>query len=460
MIKLTKRLLIILFLFVFPVSAQASNPVPDDFAFGILLTPQSQSGVYRFTMPEIVYMHVKRSDLGDIRIFNKNSELVPFSMKTQVPAIPLKPTSTELAFFPVRVLEADKKSGRFSVKIDTDPNGAIINVSPQNALPYEGSENQQFELYYLIDLTSLKTRPDQLKFEWHQASENMTISTRIEYSDDLSTWKPFIRDTSLVKLAFAGHNLIRDRVDMPGKKAKYLKMSWPVSHKSARLEKISALFTPEVKKSKLLWKTLKPVNSDFENKTFDYLIPGHFPIQKLNIHLGTASTALRTTLYSRKHPLKEWDFRASLLFYQVTVNGITLKNNPAVIGYRPDRLWQLKADPESSISANTLPGLSFGWRPHDVYFLSQGPGPYTLAFGSWEILQPDDVVKSVFRLLENQKPESNAVSVSLGEIFTLGIDKPEPGTEKWNMIAVWAVLIAGVLILGGIAFRLIRQINA
>ncbi|HEX2933303.1 MAG TPA: DUF3999 family protein, partial [Candidatus Binatia bacterium] len=72
----------IVFIFmIMPSLAVAAADRPDDFAYGMTIHADGQEALYEIDIPPAVYRGVSRSDLGDIRIFNGQGEVVPHALK-------------------------------------------------------------------------------------------------------------------------------------------------------------------------------------------------------------------------------------------------------------------------------------------------------------------------------------------------------------------------------------------
>ena len=53
---------------------------PQDFAYGVAVQIDSREALYELDIPACVYRGVMRRDLGDVRVFNAQGELVPFAI--------------------------------------------------------------------------------------------------------------------------------------------------------------------------------------------------------------------------------------------------------------------------------------------------------------------------------------------------------------------------------------------
>jgi len=54
---------------------------PQDFAYAVPLQFEGQDALYQATLPLSVYQNTVRSDLGDLRVFNAQGEVVPHMLR-------------------------------------------------------------------------------------------------------------------------------------------------------------------------------------------------------------------------------------------------------------------------------------------------------------------------------------------------------------------------------------------
>ena len=90
-----KLILILLLMAVLPVSAWAANLAPADFAYGLALEVDQDAPLYEVDLPQSIYEAVTQRNLGDIRVFNQQGEVVPHTLwigrPETVPAAPPGP---------------------------------------------------------------------------------------------------------------------------------------------------------------------------------------------------------------------------------------------------------------------------------------------------------------------------------------------------------------------------------
>jgi hypothetical protein len=132
---------------------------------------------------------------------------------------------------------------------------------------------------------------------------------------------------------------------------------------------------------------------------------------------------------------------------------------PHELGRRAARYWMVRMSPGSS--NGPLPKLEVHWTPARLVFVKEGEGPYYLAFGNPNgrptALAIESVIPDYKRGAEEVLPRAR-----LGEVMA------GPPPNHWDKligeldarrVALWTVLVAGVIALGVMAHRLSREVK-
>ena len=122
-----------------------------------------------------------------------------------------------------------------------------------------------------------------------------------------------------------------------------------------------------------------------------------------------------------------------------------------------------------------MPTLHAGWVPHQLVFAARGAPPFTLAYGNAgnrgaqsaalaiESLIPgyrDDAGSTVRAAKTADTPTVNVKAASAQPQKELGGAARLQQQIDWKRWSLWGVLALGVLVLGGMAWRLVRQLGA
>jgi len=448
-----KTILTLLFLLGFASTDTAAQVVPEDFAFGMDLMIEEPGTVYKIRLPKDVYLNMDRKDFGDIRVFNKHDEPVPHSLK-QPENIKEPPISAALLpFFPV--FRSQIKNGTMlSLNINTDTAGAIINVQAGDK-----TTTDKIISYYLIDLTRLEHIPDELLFKWSKNNANFSIKTTLEFSDNLTDWNPVISDTTLASMDFSGHSLVKDKISLPLKKMKYLRISWPMQSETHEIFEIHALFPNREKAIPHEWHSILPESFNEKHHTFEYKLPGVFPVSIINIEQPGENRIFNALVESRPDENSTWRIRHRGLFYRIDMNGVRFSNDTIAVSRTSDPYWRVTMESELRSPGNTLPELEFGWIPHDLYFLNQGEGPFRMAFGNFDIKLPENLMDQLFLNLDKSQQLEIVKTALPSPPFKLGEKKAAKASVQWQKWILWAILVLSVILLGGMAVRLKKQMN-
>ena len=131
----------------------------DDFAFGYTLNTVPGAPVYQAALPEEAYRLSQRQDLGDLRVFNAQTEVVPYAL--------LRPATTNEAAkrvsVPVFALHLNDSWNRepFSVRVIRDQHGTIVNIKDES--PAEKNLPVQS---YVIDASQVDAALAKLYVRW------------------------------------------------------------------------------------------------------------------------------------------------------------------------------------------------------------------------------------------------------------------------------------------------------
>ncbi len=429
---------------------------PTDFAYGMELTINGNNAMYGLPVPAQVYEGCTSPALDDLRIFN-NHAIVPHLVRVQR-SLKKRPKPVSLPIFPLRG-RMNSSAAHSDLHIATNSSGTIINVRLGSA-----GENTAPVTAYIIDTSTLEQRADWLELDWSGQSDQFSTTVRLESSTDLNNWQLLIRSAALAELRFAGHNLLRNRIPVPRGiiKKTYLRLSWPTGRDGVLLNAVRAGYNRE---DAARARTVKPLTGtpapDNEPGTisYDYTLNGFFPVDQIHVRPVLANSLAQVTVYSRADQDAPWQRRGSLLAYQVTVNDIQLASETRTIRPVRDRFWRIAM--EKTDSESVPPVLELGWLPGQLIFLAQGEGPFTLAYGRAGLAAAHFQVDRLLQSLDPQQEKNMVMPARAGAQVVLG-DKGllQPAADiPWKRWLLWLVLIGGVVLVGGMALRLFKEMN-
>ena len=169
----------ILLLLIHGVAGAAERP--QDFAYGMAIHADANDALHEIEIPAAVYRGVTRGDLGDIRVFNGQQEVVPHALRPRVVTTEQSGAMVRLPAFPLYG-ESSGKVEDLNVRIEKRADGTIINI--QGGAKDAERKNQLRG--YLLDASALKPAIQALRFDWQGGSESFVGKIKVEGSDDLA----------------------------------------------------------------------------------------------------------------------------------------------------------------------------------------------------------------------------------------------------------------------------------
>ncbi|MGE0622436.1 MAG: DUF3999 domain-containing protein [Pseudomonadales bacterium] len=433
----------ILLALLLPATALAGST---DFARGSVLDTTDGSPAQRVTLPDDVYEWVTRADLGDLRVFNRSQEEVPYTV--------VRPQRTEeftpwiaLPIFPLPRLQGALTDDP-RIEIQVNAAGTIVEFAP-------GSAALEPATAFLFDATELEGAPTELRLDWEGSQEQDFVGRiRIEIGDDLNDWTTLVDATTIARLTNEGQLIELNLIELPPRRTRYFRVSLVEGNDKLVLNRAEVRH-----RSKELpvrrWKTL---TGTANQGGFEFESGGHFPIDRVLVtEEGSASYLISARLFSRERPTDDWRNRGEHSFYRTTVAGQTVASEPLALGHRA-QYWRVEFDADGL----TAPVLQIGWLPDELVFLTQGPAPYVLAYGRAGVEAKEWPLHQLLQRL-NGGPEGAELSeVPLARALPaemLGGParlEPPPEPVDWQTIVLWSVLVLGVLLVAFFAFRLLR----
>ncbi len=426
----------------------AAELTPNDFAFGLPLELADDSALYQLAVPQEVYQHTVRSDLGDLRIFNGNGEWVPYSLATPAQQQSAGENFVRVAMFPLRG-DPVQALDNFRVTIASGKGSVDLQTSSPATRPMQAQA-------YLIDARALDKAISALELRWPTDAPEFSGRIRIDSSDDLGQWHTLVSDAPIVHLSFAEQRLVQNRVEFTAVKAKFLRVQWLERNAAFALTEVLAQpAAAQAEPQRVSMEVTGTVVADNPN-TFEFDLNAHAPVDRINVKLPQTNSFASVLVLSRDQAQAPWQSVATLNLYELRNNGQVVRNPSFTIARTTHRYWRLQAQPGAlGIGA---PTLQVAWVPHELTFVARGNAPFQLAFGS---AMAQSATTSLSKLTTTSNTDIRVGQVKLGAVQELGgVARLQAARERpWKTWLLWASLIVAVAILALIAYRLSREMS-
>ena len=442
---------------------------PQDFAYGSQLEADGSEALYEITLPAAVYQGVARADLGDVRVFNGAGEVVPYAWRPRKTASAEMSAPVTLALFPLKA-EAGVPVDGLAISVRRSASGtASVNVTTSDA---RGGSGKRI-VGYLVDLNALDRALRAIEFDWPATPDGFAGKLRVDASDDLARWRTLVADAPLVSVEVAGQRLQQKRVELPQQKTKYLRLSWasqsadrpPPELASARGELAEkTVDTPRE------WAQLEGAKSAKPGE-FVFDLRSHYPVDRVRFNLPESNTIVQVELLARDKADLPWRPTARGVAYRLRQDGGEITSPELAVGATTGRYWLLRVDQRGGGLGGGTPGMHMGWVPHRLVFTARGAAPFQLAYGNREARPAAYSIETIIPgYRDDAGPQIRAAKAGMQQTVSVrnaqALEQQELGGEArrqdaidWKRWSLWGALVLGVLLLGAMAWRLVRQLD-
>lgn len=474
----TPALLLSLVLLAAPALAAAppKSDTPADYAYALPLQLSGKQGVVGLALPQVVYLKAKTAGLDDLRVFDARGVAQPYALHRPPGEVVAQRASLPASIFPIRGA-ARPGSGDTAIDLDiqTRPDGSVRSVRARAGQ----AQGRDAELHSLIlDFGAAASGGEQnprlieaLRFSPPAGQSSYNVEVWLEASDDLKRWQA-IGAAELIWLNNeSAQTLANDRLELNPQAFRYARVSWrrgePALFSAIRAETVDRQISAPVRET--LW-----VQPQAGRLPGDLAYPAGIalPVEQISLRLSEPNIVYPMALggYVERPSRQvgkavEWVFRPTVqtTFYQITQDGETRRSGPLNIGLGHQQEWVIHP---FNAAATARPELGLSWQPATLVFLAGGTPPYTLNFGRGDATPASQQLAQVapgFTTAELKQLELAKVGeLQSGPAEAAGRSAASEASSaaRQRSAILWGILLLGVAVLGGMAWRLVRQMNA
>jgi hypothetical protein len=433
------------------VGAQAPQvPSPEQFQWNQPVLVQSGEALYRFDLPETAYTGMLRSDLGDLRLFNGGGEPVPFALLRYQPPAIVDARAIALPHFQLHGLgrEGDE---RLELDVRRQSDGSLIALSLASGKPRQPPRLSG----YVFDASGVKHPMAGLSLDWQVPAEGTVASVAVDASDDLQTWRCITSRAQLVDLSLGETRLRHKRIELHGLNAKYLRLRWAEGQEPIALMRVSAEIVEHTAPPEALHWSRTSVRAGSQPGEYLFDSAG-LPVQALRFALPQPNTVAPLRLFRRDSEKQPWRELANTVAYRLSRKGREANSPDMSVARGRERYWRVLVNQRGGGIGSELPGVELGWVAQQAVFVARGSPPYTLAYGQRSVPPADFDIAT---LVPGYQPEqfNDLPLAQLGSATKNPKAAAESQDINWRTLGLWSLLILGVAMLAGMAWRLMRQ---
>jgi hypothetical protein len=434
---------------------EPAAPRPGDYAYAWPVETPARADFHELELPLEVYRAVVDPSLRDLGIFDGRDRIQP-----RLVSQPLAPQAQpdEAVALPLLPVLAPAGTALSDVRFTLEQQTGETRVRVEG-LPTGKSERPLVLVAYLADMGEEHARLRALELAWPQAIEPLIATVTVEASLDLDHWAVIGRST-VAGLRQDAASIERRRVAVNSQQARYLRVTWQGVPAGWQLTGLTAKYSRAAPEPGRDWQVLRSTGSDAADRGFLYDLGGAPMVDRAAVELGADNALLRASLHCRNAGGDPWARVHEGLFYRLRRDGNALASEPAELAPRRCRFWKMRIERGAS---DVAPALRLGWRPDRVLFMAEGAGPWRLAAGSARDAAHGFPQERYADAEMRELAKKATVGVAtLGARAELGGESARqlPRSPDWRRWALWLGLVAGVLLVAGMAFKLVRARGA
>ncbi|TAG83008.1 MAG: DUF3999 domain-containing protein [Betaproteobacteria bacterium] len=458
--KFTFKLLLSSTLLFACAHSSAHSEKPDTFALRFPVQIEANVGLQRLALPPAALAAIRSNNFADVRVFNANGDAVPMALLPQrtETTVPLPRTAS---MFPINVTQAQEQNlGGLQLRIDERAGQRTVIVDAGKPSTPAGTQTRQIGA--LIDTSALVTKLDAIMVD-ADLPIGEPVSLTVSASKDLKNWR-VLAEAPVFRFGGEGSpGNLRVPLNSANLDKEYLRVTWP-SNTAIKLRGVQTVETPSAAVAARTELSLTVSKGSSENEAI-IAVPFATPIHALALRASVPNTLVPVRIHVRNAKSEPWRFVTSSVVYRIASGNAESTNPPLELNGLIAKEIRIEADRNPNAFATALPSAHAVVNPVNIAFVTSGNPPFTLAVGNKEAkpvtlplssVIPGYVDGSETKLAQATVDVVNVIATAPAAPTTLSAIKEKVGAPSERSLVLWGVLIAGVLLLGGLAWSMVK----
>lgn len=441
----------------------AGDPSPSDFAWRGTLATEGRIGLMRVAVPAEALARLQSRTAADLRLFDAQGRAVPFALAAPVqPAVQARDETAPYPAFPLySATRSERRAAAVQVRIEDRGRQQSLWVD-LGGQPAQPPADAQPIAAALFDMRAQKAPVTALLVRG-RVPANVPVRFNVATSADLTRWSSVPVEGRVFHFEGAGAPA-NDRLELAAPlslQGRYLQLEWG-GQAGVQVDAVVGLLSPAQPPAALARVGLGAPVADGTTAA-EWSLGFATPVRQLLLATGQANTLVPVRVLGRLQPSEPWRPLAQTLVYSIGPDDAKSRNAPVELGQPAVRWLRVEAThgaqlPPASLSAQVL------FDPLDIVFLAGTAGPYRLAAGRADTptaALPLGMLSATTATPVQELPAAHITRVESeppaaleagGRWLPAGVSRKTAG--------LWLVLAVGVLVLGAVAWSLLRQLHA
>lgn len=427
---------------------------PGDYAVQLPLTLAGEGPWYRLDVPMALHFAARYGDLRDVRVFNAEGQALAYALVAGQGESRDSQQEQAVKWFPLYAEQGDSTAAP-SLRVQRSTNGTLIELLDQP----DAAGQPALLRGWLLDASALQAPLVRLELDWADSQEGFQRFS-IEASDDLQSWQSW-GGGQLARLSFDGERVEQRQVELPGRKARYLRLLWQsplqapqLKAASVRSQRIDSLPAP------LVWSQPLAATRSADGH-YLWQLPLALPLERLHVELSQANSLAPVRVSGRSDNKGSWQSLAQGLLYRLPENGVEIRQDELPLpGWAVQQL-RLQVDERGGGLGSPPPQIKVALRATQLVFLQRGSPPYRLALGR---AGAESAALPLTTLIPGYQPQRlqllGTAAAHLQDDTLAQQEQAAVAGNNWKRWGLWLVLLLGVGLLALMAVSLLRRPSA
>jgi hypothetical protein len=446
--------------FLLPIAIGAqSTDVPElsDYAWGFPIETGESASFYSVELPLEVNQSVTNPALRDAGVYNGDGSPVPrmfaqagderepIERSNPLPTLPLFETVERRPDEDGLVIEREGDSTQFKFDL-----GDLL----------EPAEDQRL-VEYIVDTRQTDDIPVALDLVWAQMEPGFMGRVMVDGGNDLQIWS-LIGSAVVAYLREDAASIEQRRVRLRRGDFDFLRLRWEGLPENWRLSQVMGVYVDGTADAVRKFVTLESTSIDPDDGGRIFTFGGAPMVDQVRIVLPVPNTVISASIFFWGERREQWITAGHGSYHHIIRDNNAVMSNPLSI--KKARTSQFKVVVTRG-PADVELQLEVGWRPDKLLFLAQGQPPFTLAAGSADDETSQYPQHRIFgdrSLAALAESNGGVVAASLGPRYQLGGPDRLVATRSinWRTLLLWFGLILGVVFVGFMASKTIRELRS
>lgn len=459
-----QRLLTFSYALLLPFAAAAQSgdssaevPALSDYAWGFSIETGEPASFYSVELPLEVNRSVTDPALRDAGVYNGEGKPVSRIFERPADDQDRIERSNPLPALPLYEVPGSGADGdRLSIEREGD--GTRFRFDLKDLLARDEDERL---VAYVVDTRGSDEDIAAIDLAWDQMNPGFMGRVMVDGGNDLQKWRP-IGSAVVAYLREDEASIEQRRITLRTGEFDFLRIRWEGLPENWRLSQVMGVHVEGAPDASRKFITLDASGTDPDDGGRTFSLGGAPTVDRLRVVLPVPNTVISASVFYWSERYDHWIEAGHGSYHHIIRDANAVMSEPLIIGRtRTGRFKVVITRGPADVEMQ----LEVGWRPDRLLFLAQGQGPFTLAAGNADDELRDFPQQRIYgsgSLAELAERDGNVVAASLGPRYELGGPDRLVATKviDWKTVLLWFGLVLGVLFVGFMAIRTIRELSS